>query len=137
MSSEVALNQIFNLLQTLVDNENEKKKQKPEEKNNDTLTNLLKGIVEAEKTNAGTSLGKQMQELATGLKAIESINSKKLTEVANSVKTITDIINGISVTNKLSDNIQNLLDNLDELSDIDTQDISKFTSFINTFVTEL
>ena len=57
MSSEEALNGIFNILETVMVKGEEDKKKKNERKLDDTIIELLEGIVDKAKDKAAASVG--------------------------------------------------------------------------------
>lgn len=136
MSSEESLNRIFNILETMV-SEKEDKAKKKDDKTDKTLIDLLQGIVDtAKEKEAGTAAGKQLEDLAKGLNAFKDIDHEKIDSVATTIKNINKIFNELSVNDNVSDNISNLISTIDELSSFSTELSKKLVDFIKGFQLE-
>ena len=78
MSSEEALNQIFNILQTTITIQNEEKKKSQEIKADKAIIDLLNGVVEnAKKNEAAGTVGQQLEALSKGIKSFQDIDNNK------------------------------------------------------------
>ena len=136
MSSEEALNGIFNILSVMVAG-NEEKKKKTDDKTDKTLIELLQGIVDtAKEKEAGTAAGKQLEDLAKGLNAFKDIDHDVIDKVSASVENISKIFNNLKFDDNVNDNINNLISTIDSLVNVGSTLSKKLIDFIKGFQLE-
>ena len=130
MSSEEALNGIFNILETVMVKGEEDKKKKNERKPDDTIIELLEGIVEKAKDKAAASVGQQLEELAKGLKAMKEVDNEVLEKISKSITHVNSLLKDLQVPENINDNIANFIDALNKLGEIDEKSASNLVEFI-------
>ena len=133
MSSEDALNGIFNILETMVNQEEEKKKKSTEEKADKTIIDLLQGIVDQAKTDAGATAGQQLEELSKGLNSMKNIDHESLDKITISIINVNKALNSIKVDDNTVNKIDNLIDVIDRLANINVNTSKNIIKFIEGF----
>lgn len=130
MSSEEALNGIFNILDTMVNQQEEKKKETLEQKADSTIVSLLQGIVETAKDESAATVGEQLEKLSKGLVAMESIDNDVLNKVATSVGNVNTVLSSIKVNKDTFDNIDGFLKAINKMTEINAEGSKKIVDFI-------
>lgn len=130
MSSEEALNGIFNILDTMVNQHEEKKKETLEQKADSTIVSLLQGIVETAKDESAATVGEQLEKLSKGLVAMESIDNDVLNKVATSVGNVNTVLSSIKVNNDTFDNIDSFLKAINKMTEINAEGAKNIVDFI-------
>ena len=116
MSSEEALNGIFNILDTMIKEDEKEKKKKKEHKADETIIDLLQGIVEtAKKDKTGEAAGQQLEALAKGLKSMKDVDTKTLETVSKSINRINKLLKELKVPDNIDENIENFINALNKL----------------------
>lgn len=95
MSSEEALNGIFNILDTMVIQQQREREKSPEVKADETVINLLNGIVEKAKDNTVAAVGEQLEKLAKGLTAMKEVDHDMIDHVATSIGNVNKVLNNL------------------------------------------
>ena len=140
MSSEEALNKIFVILDTMVledqerrEKEKDKDNKKEDDKKTDkTVIDLLKGIVDTAKEEAGAGAGKQLEELAKGLDAMKDIDHEKIDNIATSIEHINKVFKNLDGFSEDSvKNVDNLIKLTDKFAEINEEASLKLVNFIN------
>lgn len=130
MSSEEALNGIFNILDTMVNQHEEKKKETLEQKADSTIVSLLQGIVETAKDESAATVGEQLEKLSKGLVAMESIDNDVLNKVATSIGNVNTVLSSIKVDNDTFDNIDSFLKAINKMTEINAEGAKNIVDFI-------
>lgn len=130
MSSEEALNGIFNILDTMVNQHEEKKKETLEQKANSTIVSLLQGIVETAKDESAATVGEQLEKLSKGLVAMESIDNDVLNKVATSIGNVNTVLSSLKVDNDTFDNIDSFLKAINKMTEINAEGAKNIVDFI-------
>ena len=130
MSSEEALNGIFNILDTMVNQHEEKKKETLEQKADSTIVSLLQGIVETAKDESATTVGEQLEKLSKGLVAMESIDNDVLNKVATSIGNVNTVLSSLKVDNDTFDNIDSFLKAINKMTEINAEGAKNIVDFI-------
>lgn len=130
MSSEEALNGIFNILDTMVNQHEEKKKETIEQKADSTIVSLLQGIVETAKDESAATVGEQLEKLSKGLVAMESIDNDVLNKVATSVGNVNTVLSSLKVDNDTFDNIDSFLKAINKMTEINAEGAKNIVDFI-------
>lgn len=130
MSSEEALNGIFNILDTMVNQHEEKKKETLEQKADSTIVSLLQGIVETAKDESAATVGEQLEKLSKGLVAMESIDNDVLNKVATSVGNVNTVLSSLKVDNDTCDNIDSFLKAINKMTEINAEGAKNIVDFI-------
>ena len=130
MSSEEALNGIFNILDTMVNQHEEKKKETLEQKADSTIVSLLQGIVETAKDESAATVGEQLEKLSKGLVAMESIDNDVLNKVATSIGNVNTVLSSLKVNNDTFDNIDSFLKAINKMTEINTEGAKNIVDFI-------
>ena len=130
MSSEEALNGIFNILETMVNQHEEKKKETLEQKADSTIVSLLQGIVETAKDESAATVGEQLEKLSKGLVAMESIDNDVLNKVATSVGNVNTVLSSLKVDNDTFDNIDSFLKAINKMTEINAEGAKNIVDFI-------
>ena len=130
MSSEEALNGIFNILDTMVNQHEEKKKETLEQKADSTIVSLLQGIVETAKDESAATVGEQLEKLSKGLVAMESIDNDVLNKVATSVGNVNTVLSSLKVNNDTFDNIDSFLKAINKMTEINAEGAKNIVDFI-------
>lgn len=130
MSSEEALNGIFNILDTMVNQHEEKKKETLEQKADSTIVSLLQGIVETAKDESAATVGEQLEKLSKGLVAMESIDNDVLNKVATSVGNVNTVLSSLKVDNDTFDNIDSFLKAINKITEINAEGAKNIVDFI-------
>lgn len=130
MSSEEALNGIFNILDTMVNQHEEKKKETLEQKADSTIVSLLQGIVETAKDESAATVGEQLEKLSKGLVAMESIDNDVLNKVATSIGNVNTVLSSLKVDNDTFDNIDSFLKAINKMTEINTEGAKNIVDFI-------
>lgn len=130
MSSEEALNGIFNILDTMVNQHEEKKKETLEQKADSTIVSLLQGIVETAKNESAATVGEQLEKLSKGLVAMESIDNDVLNKVATSVGNVNTVLSSLKVDNDTFDNIDSFLKAINKMTEINAEGAKNIVDFI-------
>lgn len=130
MSSEEALNGIFNILDTMVNQHEEKKKETLEQKADSTIVSLLQGIVETAKDESAATVGEQLEKLSKGLVAMESIDNDVLNKVATSVGNVNTVLSSLKVDNDTFDNIDSFLKAINKMTEINAEGAKNIVDFI-------
>lgn len=130
MSSEEALNGIFNILDTMVNQHEEKKKETLEQKADSTIVSLLQGIVETAKDESAATVGEQLEKLSKGLVAMESIDNDVLNKVATSIGNVNTVLSSIKVNNDTFDNIDSFLKAINKMTEINAEGAKNIVDFI-------
>lgn len=130
MSSEEALNGIFNILDTMVNQHEEKKKETLEQKADSTIVSLLQGIVETAKDESAATVGEQLEKLSKGLVAMESIDNDVLNKVATSIGNVNTVLSSLKVDNDTFDNIDSFLKAINKMAEINAEGAKNIVDFI-------
>ena len=130
MSSEEALNGIFNILETMVNQHEEKKKETLEQKADSTIVSLLQGIVETAKDESAATVGEQLEKLSKGLVAMESIDNDVLNKVATSIGNVNTVLSSLKVDNDTFDNIDSFLKVINKMTEINAEGAKNIVDFI-------
>lgn len=130
MSSEEALNGIFNILETMVNQHEEKKKETLEQKADSTIVSLLQGIVETAKDESAATVGEQLEKLSKGLVAMESIDNDVLNKVATSIGNVNTVLSSLKVDNNTFDNIDSFLKAINKMTEINAEGAKNIVDFI-------
>lgn len=130
MSSEEALNGIFNILDTMVNQHEEKKKETLEQKADSTIVSLLQGIVETAKDESAATVGEQLEKLSKGLVAMESIDNDVLNKVATSIGNVNTVLSSLKVDNNTFDNIDSFLKAINKMTEINAEGAKNIVDFI-------
>lgn len=130
MSSEEALNSIFNILDTMVNQHEEKKKETLEQKADSTIVSLLQGIVETAKDESAATVGEQLEKLSKGLVAMESIDNDVLNKVATSIGNVNTVLSSLKVNNDTFDNIDSFLKAINKMTEINAEGAKNIVDFI-------
>lgn len=130
MSSEEALNGIFNILDTMVNQHEEKKKETLEQKADSTIVSLLQGIVETAKDESAATVGEQLEKLSKGLVAMESIDNDVLNKVATSIGNVNTVLSSLKVDNDTFDNIDSFLKAINKMTEINAEGAKNIVDFI-------
>lgn len=130
MSSEEALNGIFNILDTMVNQHEEKKKETLEQKADSTIVSLLQGIVETAKDESAATVGEQLEKLSKGLVAMESIDNDVLNKVATSIGNVNTVLSSLKVNNDTFDNIDSFLKAINKMTEINAEGAKNIVDFI-------
>lgn len=130
MSSEEALNGIFNILETMVNQHEEKKKETLEQKADSTIVSLLQGIVETAKDESAATVGEQLEKLSKGLVAMESIDNDVLNKVATSIGNVNTVLSSLKVDNDTFDNIDSFLKAINKMTEINAEGAKNIVDFI-------
>lgn len=130
MSSEEALNGIFNILDTMVNQHEEKKKETLEQKADSTIVSLLQGIVETAKDESAATVGEQLEKLSKGLVAMESIDNDVLNKVATSIGNVNTVLSSLKVDNDTFDNINSFLKAINKMTEINAEGAKNIVDFI-------
>lgn len=130
MSSEEALNGIFNILDTMVNQHEEKKKETLEQKADSTIVSLLQGIVETAKDESAATVGEQLEKLSKGLVAMESIDNDVLNKVATSIGNVNTVLSSFKVDNDTFDNIDSFLKAINKMTEINAEGAKNIVDFI-------
>ena len=130
MSSEEALNGIFNILETVMVKGEEDKKKKNERKPDDTIIELLEGIVDKAKDKAAASVGQQLEELSKGLKTMKDVDNEVLEKISKSITHVNRLLKDLQVPENINDNIANFIDALNKFGEIDEKSASNLVEFI-------
>ena len=131
MSSEEALNGIFNILDTMVNQHEEKKKETLEQKADSTIVSLLQGIVETAKDESAATVGEQLEKLSKGLVAMESIDNDVLNKVATSIGNVNTVLSSLKVNNDTFDNIDSFLKAINKMTEINAEGAKNIVDFIH------
>lgn len=130
MSSEEALNGIFNILDTMVNQHEEKKKETLEQKADSTIVSLLQGIVDTAKDESAATVGEQLEKLSKGLVAMESIDNDVLNKVATSIGNVNTVLSSLKVDNDTFDNIDSFLKAINKMTEINAEGAKNIVDFI-------
>ena len=130
MSSEEALNGIFNILDTMVNQHEEKKKETLEQKADSTIVSLLQGIVETAKDESAATVGEQLEKLSKGLVAMESIDNDVLNKVVTSIGNVNTVLSSLKVDNDTFDNIDSFLKAINKMTEINAEGAKNIVDFI-------
>lgn len=130
MSSEEALNGIFNILETMVNQHEEKKKETLEQKADSTIVSLLQGIVDTAKDESAATVGEQLEKLSKGLVAMESIDNDVLNKVATSIGNVNTVLSSLKVDNDTFDNIDSFLKAINKMTEINAEGAKNIVDFI-------
>ena len=130
MSSEEALNGIFNILDTMVNQHEQKKKETIEQKADSTIVSLLQGIVETAKDESAATVGEQLEKLSKGLVAMESIDNDVLNKVATSIGNVNTVLSSLKVDNNTFDNIDSFLKAINKMTEINAEGAKNIVDFI-------
>lgn len=130
MSSEEALNGIFNILDTMVNQHEEKKKETLEQKADSTIVSLLQGIVETAKDESAATVGEQLEKLSKGLVAMESIDNDVLNKVATSIGNVNTVLSSLKVDNDTFNNIDSFLKAINKMTEINAEGAKNIVDFI-------
>lgn len=130
MSSEEALNGIFNILDTMVNQHEQKKKETLEQKADSTIVSLLQGIVETAKDESAATVGEQLEKLSKGLVAMESIDNDVLNKVATSIGNVNTVLSSLKVDNDTFDNIDSFLKAINKMTEINAEGAKNIVDFI-------
>ena len=130
MSSEEALNGIFNILDTMVNQQQEKKKETPEQKADSTIVSLLQGIVETAKDESAATVGEQLEKLSKGLVSMEQIDNDTINKVATSIGNVNTVLSSLKVDDKTFTNIDSFLKAIDKMTEINAEGAKKIVDFI-------
>lgn len=130
MSSEEALNGIFNILDTMVSQQQEKKKETIEQKADSTIVSLLQGIVEAAKEESAATVGEQLEKLSKGLVSMEQIDNDVLNKVATSIGNVNTVLSSLKVDNNTFTNIDSFLKAINKMTEINAEGAKKIVDFI-------
>lgn len=130
MSSEEALNGIFNILDTMVNQQQEKKKETIEQKADSTIVSLLQGIVETAKEESAATVGEQLEKLSKGLVSMEQIDNDVLNKVATSIGNVNTVLSSLKVDNNTFTNIDSFLKAINKMTEINAEGAKKIVDFI-------
>lgn len=136
MSSEEALNGIFNILDTMVNQHEEKKKETLEQKADSTIVSLLQGIVETAKDESAATVGEQLEKLSKGLVAMESIDNDVLNKVATSIGNVNTVLSSLKVDNDTFDNIDSFLKAINKMTEINAEGAKNIVDFIQSLTVQ-
>ncbi len=130
MSSEEALNGIFNILDTMVSQQQEKKKETIEQKADSTIISLLQGIVETAKEESAATVGEQLEKLSKGLVSMEQIDNDVLNKVATSIGNVNTVLSSLKVDDNTFTNIDSFLKAINKMTEINAEGAKKIVDFI-------
>ncbi len=130
MSSEEALNGIFNILDTMVSQQQEKKKETIEQKADSTIVSLLQGIVETAKEESAATVGEQLEKLSKGLVSMEQIDNDVLNKVATSIGNVNTVLSSLKVDDNTFTNIDSFLKAINKMTEINAEGAKKIVDFI-------
>ena len=130
MSSEEALNGIFNILETMIIQEEKDNKKIKNNESDKTIIDLLNGIVEKAKDKAAASVGQQLEQLSKGLKSMKEIDKDALDTVATSITRINKLLNNLHVPNDIEDNMDNFISAINKLGNIKESTAENLVNFI-------
>lgn len=91
LSSEEALNGIFNILDTMVSQQQAEKNKTPETKADETIISLLTGVVEGAKDNAIGNASEQLEKLAKVLHALSDLNEESMKTISSTIGAINNL----------------------------------------------
>ena len=131
MSSEEALNGIFNILDTMVVQQQREREKSPEVKADETVINLLNGIVEKAKDNTVAAVGEQLEKLAKGLTAMKEVDHDMIDHVATSIGNVNKVLNNLQVNDTTIANVEKFIDTMAKIGEINTEGSKKIIEFIN------
>lgn len=130
MSSEEALNGIFNILDTMVSQQQEKQKETIEQKADSTIVSLLQGIVETAKEESAATVGEQLEKLSKGLVSMEQIDNDVLNKVATSIGNVNTVLSSLKVDDNTFTNIDSFLKAINKMTEINAEGAKKIVDFI-------
>lgn len=135
LSSEQALNGIFNSVQMIEHIINKQQDKKDKQKNgdiDDTLKNLNNPFAMLKDIKDADSVGKQFEKLAKGLDALAKVDVKPLESISDVLVTVTNTLKSFKDLEALD--MDKVIDNVKKL---DKKLITKLTDFIKTLNEEL
>ena len=131
MSSEDALNGIFNILETMVAQQQKEEAKSPEAKADETVISLLTGIVEKAKDKAAATVGEQLEQLAKGLTAMKEVDHDMIDHVATSIGNVNKVLNNLQVDDNTVANVEKFIDTMAKIGEINADASLKMVDFIN------
>ena len=139
MNAQEALNGIYNMLAVIMEqqtNNNSKESKQQTSATDQTITSLLKGIIETNSADKIKSTGEALEALAKGVTAFADTSRTILKEVSSSLLILNNTLSIISSKDGLPTNIDNLLEVFNKLGSIDIEDARNFTTFIQNLSVE-
>lgn len=133
MNTQEALNGIYNMLAAIMAQQTNNKPEKKPEKSSatdQTITSLLKGIIETNSAKELKSTGEALEALSKGVQSFDDTARTILKEVTTSLLTLNNTLAILSNKNKLLNNVDNLIKVFNKLGTIKVEDAKNFTSFI-------
>ena len=131
MSSEDALNGIFNILETMVAQQQREEAKSPEAKADETVISLLTGIVEKAKDKAAATVGEQLEQLAKGLTAMKEVDHDMIDHVATSLGNVNKVLSNLQVDDNTVANVEKFIDTMAKIGEINADASLKMVDFIN------
>ena len=131
MSSEDALNGIFNILETMVAQQQKEEAKSPEAKADETVISLLTGIVEKAKDKAAATVGEQLEQLAKGLTAMKEVDHDMIDHVATSIGNVNKVLSNLQVDDNTVANVEKFIDTMAKIGEINADASLKMVDFIN------
>ena len=131
MSSEDALNGIFNILETMVAQQQKEEAKSPEAKADETVISLLTGIVEKAKDKAAATVGEQLEQLAKGLIAMKEVDNDMIDHVATSIGNVNKVLSNLQVDDNTVANVEKFIDTMAKIGEINAEGSKKIIEFIN------
>ena len=131
MSSEDALNGIFNILETMVAQQQREEAKSPEAKADETVISLLTGIVEKAKDKAAATVGEQLEQLAKGLTAMKEVDHDMIDHVATSIGNVNKVLSNLQVDDNTVANVEKFIDTMAKIGEINADASLKMVDFIN------
>ena len=142
-TSEQALNGILNILETVVSQQN---RNESKDETSDMIKDLLSGAAISQKTGLG--LGQQIEQIANGLDIIKRAGIDErdienvatgITQLSAAVKTFADagvksskgVANALGVLNAIGSVNSDIVDNINELTNIKADDVAAVIQQIN------
>jgi hypothetical protein len=142
-TSEQALNGILNILETVVSQQN---RNESKDETSDMIKDLLSGAAISQK--AGLGLGQQIEQIANGLDIIKRAGIDErdienvatgITQLSAAVKTFADagvksskgVANALGVLNAIGSVNSDIVDNINELTNIKADDVAAVIQQIN------
>lgn len=129
LSSEQALNGIFNILQTMITQQNEQKEKQDKGETDDKVKNLINGLIKANDNKQTEAVGQQLEKLAKGIQDLAAIDEQKLNTVSAVVQNITNLFGSLKIDNNTEKNIDtffNIFKKFAELNEESSQGLAKF-----------
>lgn len=130
MTSQEALNGIFTLLSSIVQQQNTQQQSRKDSETEQNITSLLKGMVETNSASQIASAGEALEKLSKGVASFDKETVKSLKDVSTSIATLNGTLNLINSNIDVTKGVDKLISVFERFADIGVEHAKNLVNFV-------